>query len=188
MSYNLGECYFDHFTSYFRNVSTRDVFQQDAVNPTIQILGYDKVISRCRVFSSLGLSHYASEVGAIAEICCPVDDGWSSVPSIIANTLFYMVQDRVQIGRGVSVGSLQNVDQRFAHEFHKSAIYFTVPFGFPESFNTLDCGSARGSVFMAFFLSSAEHDFFLDHGTDRFEELLRRRDFDPFELSRESCI
>src|SRR5947209_16337544 len=103
MTANWGECYFDHYETFFSELTDRSIFEQDPESPSIQVLAYDQVFPDCRVFASLGLSHYAQELGKVGEVVVPVDDGWNDVPTLLANALFYMIQNRISLGWGIAI-------------------------------------------------------------------------------------
>lgn len=188
MNVNWGSCYLDHFTRFLGEFSDRSVFEQDLHSPTVQILQFDSAIEGCRSHASLGLTHYSSHLGNVAEIFCAADSAWDTVPSILANALFYMVQSRMAIGRGVAIAGIHSVNADFAGRYNKGALYITEVFGFPESFGRVACGAHSGRVYMSFFVSDREYRFFLDKGANEFEKVLRERDVDLFDLSRSSLI
>lgn len=185
---NWGECYFDHFVKYFRTPVAREVFTQDPEEHTIQILAYDKVFAGCRLFASLGLSHYQEAVGSVGEIIVPADDAWDVVPGLVANTLFYMVQERIHIGRGVAVAGLAKVNAAFARRFGKGALYFTNAYGLPEGSEEVLCNGQRGSLYLGVFLTDTEYRLFLDQGAEGLESALESRQVDPYHLARISVV
>jgi hypothetical protein len=186
-----GDCYFDHFGRYFRAPVAREVFAQASDEPdppTIQILSYDNVFEGCRLFASLGLTHYAETVGEVAEIIVLADDAWEQIPGLMANVLFYMVQERMRIGWGMAIARLDNVDGAFTRRFGKSALYITRPFGLPKGAEEVTCGGQRGSVYLGVFLEEAEYRLLLDHGAERLEAVLEASAVDPYHLTRASVV
>jgi hypothetical protein len=185
---NWGECYFDHFARYFRDPVAREVFAQGPEEHTIQVLAYDKVFEGCRLFASLGLSHYAEDVGQVAEIFVPADDGWDVVPGLVANALFYMVQKEIHIGWGVAVGGLDKVDPVFTRRFGKQALYLTNAYGLPEGSGEVLCNGLRGSLYLGLFLADAEYRLFLDEGAKGLEKALESKQVDPYHVARASIV
>ena len=181
---NWGTCYFDHFTSYFHSPVTREVFSQDPNEHAIQILAYDNVFEGCRLFASLGLSHYAEEVGKVAEIIVPVDDGWDTVPSLVANALFYMIQENMRIGWGIAIGGLGEVDRAFTRRFGKEALYITNIYGLPDGSEDVTCEGRRGSLYLGTFIADVEYRLFLDQGAEGLESAFERQHVDPYRLAR----
>ena len=188
MNMNWGECYYDHYTRFLDHLLDRKIFRQNNNLPSVQILSYDKVFKDCQVFCSLGLSHYSSDIGGVAEVCLPVDDGWKDVPYVLANALFFMVQNGMTMGWGLSISGIERISTQFANNFNKAAIYFTNVFGLPEEFSKVKCGDGTGKMYLAIFISEAEHRFFKQHGAEAFEELLDVKKVDPFSLQRSSCV
>jgi len=182
-----GECYYDHFEKYLGKPINREIFEQNRINPVIQIISYDNVFSNCRAFCSFGLSHYASQISEVAEVFMPVDAGWEDTPLILAGTLFYIIQHDISIGRGRAI-RFADVFPDFALKFGKAAIYFADPFGVPEDFKRVRCGSKVGEIYLACYISDAEYHFKVENGTDKFEALLEEKNVDVFHVQRDSCI
>jgi antitoxin YqcF len=111
---NWGACYYDHYTSFFHEPFERKVFRQDDQSPSIQILAFDKVIDNCKVFCSLGLTHYRERVKTIGELFMPIDGGWDDIPYIFANALFYLVQKPLTLTRGSSISGIEVIAPEFA--------------------------------------------------------------------------
>lgn len=105
-------------------------------------------------------------------------------PNILANMLFYMVQQRMTIGWGMTL-RFATLFPEFADTYNKAAIYITYPFGVPQGFSQVRCQGDVGSVYMACYISEAERQYFLDRGAKNFEAHLREQDVDVFRLTRE---
>ncbi|MCL4266746.1 MAG: suppressor of fused domain protein [Anaerolineae bacterium] len=185
---SFGECYLNHYEQYFGDFKERTMFRQNDQNPIIQILSYERVFQGCAGFCTLGLTHYQAEVNGLAEVFLPVDDGWKQTPYILTNTLFYMVQRRMPIGQGTSIGGIENIDPEFCKKYQKSALYFTWPFELPEGFTEVNCGTSTGYVFLAIYISKKEYDFFRKYGAKQFESLLENEGVDVLHLSRQSAL
>ncbi len=185
-----GECYFDHFSKFCGDPIGRRVFEQDSAMPSIQILYYDNVFENCRVFCSLGLSHYFLELRELAEVVLVVDESWDDVPYILSNVLFFMIKEHITLGKGVSISGIRKLNPNFTKKFDKAALYFSKPQGFPTGFETVKCVGCKnaGTVYSASFISQEEHNFFCEHGADDFEERLEFKEVDPFYLRRLSSV
>lgn len=181
-------CYTKHLNEYLGPSIARTTFQQNSVAPPLQVLTYDQVFSDCRVFCSLGLTHYIQEVQNTTEVILVTDDGWNDIPYILANALFYIVQTRMKIGWGMVVGGVEVIAPSFASEFGKTALYFTNPNSFPEKFGHISCQPEKGKLFQTFFISPEERKFFRQYGAYKFEEMLEEKSVDPFDLKRPSCV
>jgi hypothetical protein len=88
------------------------------------------------------------------------------------------------LGWGVSVGGIENIRPEFAAKYGKSAIYLSVPFGFPDEFNVVKWEDKVGSIYAGFFISRPEHDFFQANGARAFEEAFAKSGVDPYQLRR----
>lgn len=181
-----GEAFYDHFCRYLGEPKRRDVFRVRQDAPLIQILSYERVFPGCEVFCSLGFSRFSSNVGAVAEVSLVSDGAFEACSKLLANALFFLVAQNMEIGRGVSVGGIANIDRQFAEKYGKSALYFTTPYVFPAGFAevTVQGSAIRGKVYWAFFISQDEYEFFKKYGADKFESLLEERKADPFSLQR----
>jgi antitoxin YqcF len=188
MNIHWGECYYDHFTQFLGSPVDREIFRQDDSSPSLQVLAYDGVFKDCRVFCSLGLTHYSTNLNRIAEISLPVDDAWEDIPYLLANALFFMIQKNISVGWGISISGIEHISPQFTATFEKTAIYLTRPFGFPDGFSKVRCHQEIGNVYLATFISAAEHIFFQQHGARQFEALMISKDVDPFSLRRPSCV
>jgi hypothetical protein len=183
-----GECYFDHYERFLKNLTGRHIFEQDGGSPSIQVLAYDKVFSGCRVFASLGLTHYSQELGQIGEVVVVADDGWAELPFVLANALFYLIQHSISLGWGIAIGGIENISPGFVRSYQKHALYLTHPFGLPESFARVQCDGTQGYVYLGFFISKTEFDYFAMRGASQFEELLQSSRVDPYNLHRPSTV
>ena len=184
---NWGEAFYDHLLKYLGNPVKRAVFRQSEAEPLIQVLEFDNVFPRCKVFCSFGASNYSDVLGVPAEVILPCDNGWEVAGGLLANALFYMMQHRMALGAGVAVG-LGPIASEFARKFGKTAIYFTSPFGLPAEFSIVRNNDHAGRVYLALFISQAEFDYFCDRGAAEFESHLQRARVDPYEISRHSSI
>ena len=104
-----------------------------------------------------------------------------------ANALFFLVEHRMKLGRGVAIAS-DDIEPDFAKKFGKTAIYFTNPFGLPSEFSIVKNNSDTGRIYMGVFITPAEFEYFSDRGAAEFESLLERKAVDPFDISRCSSI
>lgn len=48
--------------------------------------------------------------------------------------------------------------------------------------------TSEGHVYLSFFISRKEHEFFEARGAETFEDILENKDIDPFTLKRVSMI
>jgi hypothetical protein len=183
-----GECYYDHFTRLFQGEPVdRQVFRSSEDLPSIQVLGYDRVFQNCRTFATMGAMSYQPELGRPAEVIVPVDEAWDAVPHLIASSLFYMVQNAMAIGPGISIRGVAAIDRSFAERFQKAAIYYSRPIDLPPWGDRVVCGSETGSIYLGIFISAAEDAYFRAKGADALEDVLQAHLEDPYHLARPSC-
>ncbi|MGG4407224.1 suppressor of fused domain protein [Niallia taxi] len=187
---NYGELYYDHYNKYLGNSIDREVFRNNEEMPSIQVLKYENVFEECLVYNTLGLSKYDEIVGDNVEVSIVVDGAFNSTGYILANALFYCIGQQIEIGRGVAISGIENIDKKFVKKYSKSALYFTDPFAFPEEYNTVrtENNDRDGRMLLAYFISQSEYGYFVEHGTEKFEDMLEEKDVDPFNVGRVSAI
>ena len=182
-----GECYYDHFEKFLGKPSGREKFEQKPDMPMIQVIHYDNIFDNCRAFCSFGFSRYVAEVGEVAEVFMPIDEGWDTTARILADTLFQIVQRHMRIGWGMTF-RFANIFPDFTRKYGKAAIYFSNPFGVPQGFSQVQCEGEVGSVYPACYISEAERQYFLEHGAVNFENLFEEKNVDVFQLTRPSVV
>lgn len=124
----VGEKIFDHYGKHFKMPVERKIFEGHDGGPSIQILVYDKVVKGCKLYASLGLTHYKGEVGGLSEIVIVVDDGFDFIPALMANSLFYIIENRMKIVDGLSIKGIKNISKEFYSQSLKDCFYFTEPY------------------------------------------------------------
>lgn len=187
---NYGELFYDHYKKFLGEPVRRKTFRKNENMPSIQILSYENVFEGCIVFTSLGLSRYEDVLGTISEVTLVTDCAFNESDEILANILFYCIDKKIKIGRGVSISGISKINKVFFDFYKKNALYFTMPYVFPEEYERVNAlGEVKkGIVYQAFFVSQEEHEFFVDNGAEVFEDLLEEKEVDPFEVNRKSVI
>jgi hypothetical protein len=188
---NWGSAFYDHFAKYHGGEpKKRSIYKQSEETPSIQILRYENVFEGCTVFSSLGISNYVSLLGTVAEASLVTDFAPDESESILANTLFHIINEKIEFGRGVSINGVSNINKEFSKAFDKNALYFTTPYAFPEGYERVITPGATGEglIFLSFFISQREHEYFVANGAEKFENMLVDCNVDPFDLKRVSVI
>jgi hypothetical protein len=181
-------CYTRHFEQFFRNPVERSRFIEHDERKELEILSYDGVFQNCRTFVTIGAANMSDSLNGVGEVFTAAESAWSSIPYIMANAIFYMSRMGISLGWGVSISGVEHIDQEFAREFSKTAIYFTLPVEMPNGFSQLSCSRGTGLVYMAMFISQNEHDYFMENGSEMFENLMDGIIVDPFDLARPSCV
>jgi hypothetical protein len=185
---NWGEEFYEHYEKFLKTAVDRKIYQSPDGNSSIQILVYEKVFKGCKVFASLGLTHYISDVKNVAEVVLVVDDGFEYCPTILANTLFYMINEQLPMTRGASVKGIRNINREFVDKYGKNVLYFTAPFAFPDEFQIVDSCFEKGKIFMACLISDDESGYLKEFGADRFESSLEQQCVDVFDIRRPSIV
>jgi hypothetical protein len=184
-------CYDAHFTRYFGKPFDRETYRRDPDSPPLQVVTYDQPYPRYRVYTSLGLTAYETEVRELAEAMLLADAGGRQVPFLFVNALFFIIQQRIPLASKFAVGGVDRLAPDFASQFNKVALYFQVVTPadeFPEGFEEVDIDGDVGLIYQGLFVSEEEHDFLKRHGGKAFEEKLRAQDADLCSLMRPPCV
>jgi hypothetical protein len=186
-----AQCYDQHFTHYLGKPFDREVYRRDPDSPPLSIVTHDWAFPGYRVYASLGLTSYESEVKELAEVILLADAGGKQVPYLLVNALFFIIQQRIPLSSRFAVGGVDRLAPAFAEQFDKAALYFalvTPEDKFPPGFERVECGEDVGLIYQATFISEAEHDFLRRSGGEAFEERFRAQDADLCSLWRPSCV
>ena len=182
----IGGMYFDHLAHHFGTAARRSVFQLEPSSPSVQILEYDHVMAECRLFATLGLTHFRSGPAPWSELFTIANAEWDTIPQILSSCVFFVEGIRLHVERGIAI--------RFSREFGefvsrtgKVALYITEPFG--ELARTFVVEPTRSDyrLLCGIFISQREYDVFVSAGWEEFEGVLKRAAVDPFDLGRESA-
>jgi hypothetical protein len=185
---SLGERYLDHYERFFRSEPAEaPVFRGERGSPSIQVLSFDRVFKGCRVFATLGASHYQAELGGPWEIVCVVDAHFASVPLLLANAIQHAAAERLSLADRRTIGSLEKLDPAFVGATGKSAIYISTVHGLPPEFSEI-ADTPGVKLRGAFFISADETRYLATNGWERFEERLEAGEVDPFSVCRPSAL
>ena len=187
---NYAEEYYDHYQEYLGRAIDREIFECNKDLPQIQILKYEKVFKDCIVYSTIGLTKYNEVLNNVLEVTMVSDSAFDDISSILANVLFFCIQNDIQIINGATISGIENINKEFSNKYDKCAICFTEPYAFPEEYmDVYDIEDNKiGEVLLAFLISQKEYDYIIKYGYDRFEDLLERNNVDLFNIARESVI
>jgi hypothetical protein len=184
----FGEIILTHYEKFMGQPVFDWMFRLDDDVRSLQILGYDQFFRNSVVLASFGLSKFDPELGDLAEVYCPVDGMVDEAAEIFANTLFYLIQNRMAIGRGISICGVSSLNADFAARTGKAALYLGNAHGVPDGFPAITCEDEICYMYTMAFISENEHNFFVEHGADALEDLFDSKAVDPIELMRPSCI
>jgi len=177
---SIGDIILDHYTKYLGEYAGADQYRFG--NQIIQILGFPNVFNDCLVFATFGMSKYSEEIRCQCEVILAVDDLYDECAEILANAVCYIVSERMEFGRGILIEGVDSIVPGFSDLCGKSALYFTEVSGLPEDFSVVDEGC---EIYMCFFVSKEEAEFFKEHGRDAFETYLEEKKIDPAAVKRE---
>ena len=176
---SIGEKILDHYTKYLGEYAGSDQYRFG--DQIIQILGFPNVFKDCLVFATFGLSKYSEEIHRLCEVVLPVDDLYDESAEILANTICYIVAEKKEFGRGILIEGVDNIVPGFSESSGKCALYFTDVSGLPEEFSEVD---EECEIYMCFFVTKEEAEFFKEHGRDAFETYLEENEIDVAAVKR----
>ena len=180
---DLGKMLLDHYTEYLGDYIDADVYGDD--EHQIQLLGFDRAIEDCIVFSTLGLSKYSGSINNCCEIIMATDEDYDACVEFFMNAVFYAVQNNMEFGRGVWISGAENISEDFSKRHDKTAMYFTTPYILPEDFSTVE---DKCKIYMGFFISQSEVEYIEKYGCEKFEDLLEENGVDVINLDREAIL
>jgi hypothetical protein len=179
--------YRQHFTRYLGKPFDCETFHADS-GTSLQILTFDRPIKNYRIFASLGLTEYVSEIKDLGEVIVVTDDGWKDIAFLLVNALFFAIGRRIRLGSGLAIAGVEALHPSFAAHFDKTALYFTTAEGFPAGFDRVEGDHETGAIHQGIFISEAENEHVSRHGAESFEQRLKAQESDPRSLRRPSCI
>jgi len=179
--------FLDHYREYFvyEPVDIRQ-FRRWQEYPSIQVMRFDNVFSKSALFISLGFSRYHMIVDDTAEVYLALDAGFDKAPSILAESLFYIIENKMKFGWGIAI-TFDRLFPEFSQDCKKTAIYFTRVFGIP-GFAQVELGNRNGRIYSAFLISKEEFEHFEANGAISLEDQLEKANIDVLDIYRQSVI
>lgn len=178
---NIGEEILNHYENFLGMFEERCIFNSNENMPPIQLLQYGNIFEGCKTYTSFGLSKFSEIINRTCEVIMAVDDDYQKAAFILANALFYIIENKLNFGRGTYIEGIENIDKEFADSHKKIAVYFTETYVFPEEFSDIN-GIAK--MYLAFFISQEECNFIKNYGCEKFEEHLEEYEVDIMDLNR----
>lgn len=175
----IGEKILDHYTKYLGDFAGSDQYRFG--DQIIQIIGFPNVFKDCMVFATFGMSQHFEEIHRVCEVVLAVDDLYDECAEILANAVCYIVSEKMEFGRGILIEGVDKIVPGFSNLTGKCALYFTGVSGLPEDFSVVD---GECEMYMCFFVSKEEAEFFKEHGSDAFETYLEENEIDVMEVRR----
>ncbi|MBQ3545169.1 MAG: suppressor of fused domain protein [Lachnospiraceae bacterium] len=179
---NIGELIMDHYEKYLGEFEDCLIFKGDENSSSIQLLQYDNVFKDCKTYATIGLSKYADIIKDVYEVVMVVDDAMEECATILANALFYIINNNVKLNRGTYIEGIKNINEEFGIKHNKTAVYFTETYAFPDEFSTIN---EEVKMCLAFFISEEECDYIRKFGCDKFEDYLEDNNVDIMNINRQ---
>ncbi len=145
-------------------------FRPEWPGPELDICAFPAA-SGGRVFCSLGLTHYAGQLGEIAEVMLSVERGWESTPALLARTLFRAVEERVALRPGLALECAEEVRPGIG----RRGLYLSLPEVPLRRLCSVHHAGWTGWILRASLISAQDGAYLLRHGRGSFEALLARR-------------
>lgn len=178
---NIGEEILNHYEKFLGIFEQRRVFKSNENVPSIQLLQYGNIFEGCKTYASFGLSKFSELINNTCEVILAVDDDYQKSAFILANVLFYIIENKLNFGRGTYIEGIENIDKEFVDRHRKNAVYFTETNVFPDEFSDIN-GIAK--MYLAFFISQEEYNFIKNYGCEKFEDYLEKNEIDIMDLNR----
>lgn len=180
---NIGELLLNHYEHYLGEYIGADTYNNG--QQLIQLLGFPKAVENSMVFATFGLSKHSDMINNQCEIILAVDENYDECAEIFANSVFYILSNKMNFGKGILIEGVGNIVDGFVEKYHKSALYFTNIFLLPEDFAFVNdiC-----RIYMCFFISKEEAEFIKKNGSEKFEDLLEKSEVDVIDLKRKSVL
>lgn len=182
---NIGKMILNHYNNYLGDYCERKVYKANLNSPSIQLLKYKNVFENCMTYASIGLSNYKDIINNSCEVIMVVDDNYDECAKLLANSLFYIINNRIEFGRGVFIEGIENLNEDFSVQHKKNTFYFTETYAFPDDFSHI---SNDEKMYMAFLISQQECQFIKKYGANEFEDQLEKMECDVFDINRKSIF
>lgn len=103
----IDEKILDHYTKYLGEFAGTEQYRFG--NQIIQILGFPNVFKDCLVFATFGMSKYSEEIKRQCEVILAVDDLYDECSEILANTVCYILSEKMEFGRGIIMNEKEKI-------------------------------------------------------------------------------
>lgn len=179
----LGEKILDHYETFLGHYIDSDRYTNEKYG--MQLLGFDKTFQDSITFATFGLSNYSHLINNVCEVIMAVDVDYDDCATIMMNALFYILQERMDFGRGTLIEGIDNIIKDFSSKHNKIALYFTEVYILPETFSVIgnEC-----KFYMTFFVTDDEVKYIKQYGCEKFEDLLEEKNADIINIDRISVV
>jgi len=131
------------------------------------------------------MSGYAEEIKNCCEVVLATECDYDKCAEIFMNAIFYILENKMNFGKGVLIEGINNIDAEFSKKYNKTALYFTNIYILPEEFAIIN---NQCKIYMAFFVSEKEAQYIKEKGSEKFEDVLEQNNIDVINIDRESVI
>jgi hypothetical protein len=182
------ESYYQHYAKFFGTPSATTEWASENEGPPLRILTFDNVIRGCRIFATVGLAQYQSNMQGPCELYVPVDEAWDAMPEIVGNLARFAVRNGLVIHRGQTIAGISNINFEFASTYDKEALYVTDPYELPGQLGVVQRGAERGRLYAGLLVSEGELAFTTVPGALSLDEALDIFHLDRYMVARRSML
>ena len=179
----LGELILNHYQYFLGDYIASDPYSDNTHQ--VQLMGFKDVIEDCLLFATFGMSGYAEEIKNCCEVVLATECDYDKCAEIFMNAIFYILENKMNFGKGVLIEGINNIDAEFTKKYNKTALYFTNIYILPEEFAIIN---NQCKIYMAFFVSEKEAQYIKEKGSEKFEDVLEQNNIDVINIDRESVI
>lgn len=179
----LGEKILDHYERFLGSYLDAEKYHNG--ESAIQLLGFKNVFEECLTFATFGLSKYREDINNTCEIIMAVDDSFDDCALVFMNSVFYILSNKMNMGRGIMIKGADQIVNGFSAKHGKSALYFTETYIMLDEFSAIN---DECKFYMAFFISDKEAEYIEKFGCESFEDLLEEKQCDVMDLNRRSVV
>ena len=178
---NLAKEIYDHYEKYLGDMLGADFYPEK----NIQLMGFQDAVEGCLTFGTMGLSLHKKELGCCCEAVLTTEEDLDLCAELFIKVLCYLIDRRLPLNKGLTIGGIEGLNPEFARIHHKSALYFTEPTMFTGAFREI---GEECRIYMAFFITPEEESFIKQNGAEAFEKLLEQQKTDVITLDRDSVV
>mgnify|MGYP003248946486 FL=1 len=150
----LGELILNHYQYFLGDYIASDPYSDNTHQ--VQLMGFKDVIEDCLLFATFGMSGYAEEIKNCCEVVLATECDYDKCAEIFMNAIFYILENKMNFGKGVLIEGINNIDAEFSKKYNKTALYFTNIYILPEEFAIIN---NQCKIYMAFFVSEKEAQY-----------------------------
>lgn len=178
---NLAKSIYDHYEKYLGDMLGADFYPEK----NLQLMGFQDAVEGCLTFGTMGLSLHRKELGSCCEAVLTTEEDLDTCAELFVKVLCYVIDRRLPLGKGMTIGGIDRLNPDFFAAHHKSAIYFTEPTMFTGAFREI---GEECRIYMAIFITPEEEQFIREKGAEAFEKRMEEKKADVIDLNRTSVL